>query len=218
MLVQSVCHFNKYGFCRFGRNCFRYHEDKICENESCKVFECKLRHPRKCRYFENYFYCKFGTFCKFSHGKINEGKSIKLLEKEIEGVKKDIQKKDKEIQEINDQIEHLEERIESQIYIISQKNDVMEKEIIEIKEENKEIKSKLHLMEKEIEALKELGMQKPAEMNALDDENEAVGAKSEILISCEKCEFIAKSEAGLKTHNTVKHKTSLMRAYTKVSR
>ena len=74
------------------------------------------------------------------------------------------------------------------------------------------------MMEKEIEAFKELRDKLQAETNVLGDENETVGTRSKSSISCEKCEFIAKSEAGLKTHDSVKHKTSLMRAYTKVSR
>ena len=54
-----------------------------------------------------------------------------------------------------------------------------------------------------------------SENEKLEDEDEAaVASDTENVskISCEKWEFIAKSEAGLKTHQTVKHKTSLMRA------
>ena len=36
--------------------------------------------------------------------------------------------------------------------------------------------------------------------------------------SSEKCDFFAKSEAGLKTHHTVRHKTPLLKPYSKVSR
>ena len=35
---------------------------------------------------------------------------------------------------------------------------------------------------------------------------------------CDRCDFIGKTEAGLKTHKTIKHKGSILRAYTKVSK
>ena len=119
---------------------------------------------------------------------------------------------------MKDKIVAVEKKFESEIYNINHKNDVINKELKEIKIENQEIKSKFHLMEKEIEAFKEIIDKRQAEINVLGEENETVGSKTKSSISCEKCEFIAKSEAGLKTHDTVKHKTSLMRAYTKVSR
>ena len=41
----------------------------------------------------------------------------------------------------------------------------------------------------------------------------------DLALTCEKCEFVAKSEGGLKTHKTEKHnKTVSLRAYTKVTR
>ena len=54
-------------------------------------------------------------------------------------------------------------------------------------------------------------------------EEDLVNADSEkdkdLTLTCEKCEFVAKSEGGLKTHKTVKHnKTVSLRAYTKVTK
>ena len=67
--------------------------------------------------------------------------------------------------------------------------------------ENNQDKEKVHIEEIEGEA-------EPAE-----SENE-----KDLTITCNKCEFFAKSEGGLKTHKTVKHKTVSLRGYTKVTR
>ena len=55
-----------------------------------------------------------------------------------------------------------------------------------------------------------------------DIEEECPTADSEKVrnfdLNCDRCEFVAKSEGGLKTHKTVKHKTVSLRAFTKVTR
>ena len=47
----------------------------------------------------------------------------------------------------------------------------------------------------------------------IEEETEVSDTVKEHSIICGKCEFVAKSEAGLKTHMTVKHKTPLFKAY-----
>ena len=46
---------------------------------------------------------------------------------------------------------------------------------------------------------------------------ETVASVKETLHSCEKCEFIGKTEGGLKTHMTVKHKKVSLRGYTRIT-
>jgi hypothetical protein len=81
MTPESVCKFNKFGFCKFGNYCFRNHENRICVNEECQVHGCPFSHPRKCRYFMEFRYSKFGSYCKFSH------QTLRILETSKEIVK-----------------------------------------------------------------------------------------------------------------------------------
>ena len=67
MSLKNICFHNKFGFCKFGGRCFRLHENKLCENDNCNIQECPLRHPKFCRYFGKFKYCKFGTYCRFRH-------------------------------------------------------------------------------------------------------------------------------------------------------
>ena len=80
--------------------------------------------------------------------------------------------------------------------------DVLEK-IDELQRENR-------LIKKENEALKEINGETnncygDEERDEILDESMDV-IKENILLKCGKCEFIARNEAGLKTHFTVKHK------------
>ena len=133
------------------KSCFRYHEDRICENDSCQVLECDLRHPRKCHWFLDFYYCKFGSFCKFSHKTNKEGKAIEEIEKELNLIKIEIDEKEKEIKKFNEMIKGMEEKTRDEIDIIRHKNEAIEKEMKDLKAKNETIESRFIVMEKEIE-------------------------------------------------------------------
>ena len=126
MSSQPVCHFNKFGFCRFGKHCFRYHEDKVCENVGCKVIDCDLRHPRKCRFYQDYHYCKFGSYCKFLH-KENEDQAIEAIKNQLKCIMKELKEKEKEIK------------------ILCEKNEIIEKDVEFLKNENEILKERLNV-------------------------------------------------------------------------
>ena len=70
----------------------------------CFGSDCQQRHPRKCRYFSKYNYCKFGEYCKFKHDENinnNNERDIANLKSEIEALKKVIKAKEAEIKEKN---------------------------------------------------------------------------------------------------------------------
>ena len=88
------------------------------------------------------------------------------------------------------------------------------------------MKENIFLLRNKIETLKLKQIENTQVMNNEPNkviEEDLVNADSEkdkdLALTCEKCEFVAKSEGGLKTHKTVKHnKTVSLRAYTKVTR
>ena len=87
-------------------------------------------------------------------------------------------------------------------------------------EENEIIKTNFKALENEIKSLNsQIKSKEHDEERVYENEVEAADPESNnSSISCEKCDFVAKSEAGLKTHDTVKHKKSMFRAYSKVSK
>ena len=67
MALESLCLYNKFGHCKFSETCRKLHNKEICRNKTCEIQHCLKRHPRPCKYFQEYKRCKFGEFCSFSH-------------------------------------------------------------------------------------------------------------------------------------------------------
>ena len=67
MTQETVCLFNKFGHCKFSTRCRQFHLNEICENELCESQNCLKRHPRVCRFYNQYQRCKFGEFCSYLH-------------------------------------------------------------------------------------------------------------------------------------------------------
>ena len=65
----KLCLKAKLGYCKYGRNkCDKIHVTELCDkNENCKEKYCDKRHPRMCRYYEEYKICKYGSYCAYSH-------------------------------------------------------------------------------------------------------------------------------------------------------
>ena len=64
---MAVCKYHKYGHCKFQNVCRYQHNEELCETTQCDVYNCSKRHPKRCRYFEEFGRCKFGDFCSFAH-------------------------------------------------------------------------------------------------------------------------------------------------------
>ena len=115
MTMENVCLFNKYGFCKFRENCRKIHYEETCNIESCETNSCAKRHPTKCRYFNLYNRCKFGTFCLFSHEaadlktNYNEDEENRV---KIATLEARIVKLENETNLSNDKIRNLEDRNE----------------------------------------------------------------------------------------------------------
>ena len=225
---MAVCRFNKFGFCRYGNLCFRKHENRKCENDNCQVKGCPYRHPRKCRYYIEYNNCKFGSYCKFSHDLIplkKHNEEINDLKKQIKDLKKEIIEKDIELKKKDEEIDMIKNKV------MLERDKVKEDEISNLREENKEFKKKVEELEKEGEKMKEenktlmfKGMyfdifkiemremyghiEEDSEDDYIEEENDKDFKDSHENqgYKCDKCVFIGKSEAGLKTHRTVKHR------------
>ena len=60
MPATLVCIFNKFGHCKYKEICHQPHV-------KCEENECSKRHPKSCRYYDQFKRCKFGEFCSFLH-------------------------------------------------------------------------------------------------------------------------------------------------------
>ena len=206
MKQKNVCKFNKYGYCKYGDKCHFRHNNVMCVDKNCEVFDCEKRHPKLCKYFRDFKKCRFTT-CAFKHDNqndVNEDtvEKVKRLEKrlyEIEcaskkneqkGNEKNVEKK-LEVFEKNyvGKIETLENQLRKFNKIIDEKDFI----ISSLEKRFEEIQNKFAKQETEIDTLKAKRITK--EESKKPEEN----------LQCPDCDFKSNSKQGLKVHMKRKH-------------
>ena len=108
---ENECTYNRFGYCKFRETCRYNHTKEICEMKDCEIERCPLRHPRDCRFFNQYARCKFGSYCFFRHKTIKTNEELELkirsinsdfanLEKSVSDMKERIIEQDTEIKSL----------------------------------------------------------------------------------------------------------------------
>ena len=221
MIKGYICKYNKFGYCKYGNKCFKKHENKVCEKENCEVKFCPLRHPRKCRFFMEYNYCKFGTFCRYKHKEFDDEEFVGKIEKlktDLLMLEKDIAEKDDEIKVKEMIIKNLQEKEQN----LEKENQKLKLEVKDLQSEVAEINNTVAVNDMLHEDFKERVREKYG-YDSCDEESdyesdEDIRAHNRMIfrlkkaeelkkkIKCDICDFTTKSEVGLKTHKTKKHK------------
>ena len=132
MATQPICRYNKFGYCKFKDTCRKNHINTLCENSSCDVQICTLRHPKECKHYRNHGRCKFGEWCRFSHiEKEDELKNLRLendtINKKLADLEKNVFEKERVFNQNDDEVKNL--KLENET--VNQKLADIEKSIIE---------------------------------------------------------------------------------------
>ena len=54
-MSQQVCLYSKYGHCKKGNTvCRNIHFTIICTDENCEMSKCNKRHPKECRFYNQF--------------------------------------------------------------------------------------------------------------------------------------------------------------------
>ena len=105
---ETICKFNQSGFCKFQSHCRKQHVMEVCTNTQCSMVTCLYRHPRVCRYFNNFGRSKFDGSCAYLHkrnDKLSEFKEEQ--EKEIEKLRKDVEELQKQVIELRNTLNEM---------------------------------------------------------------------------------------------------------------
>ena len=103
MASVDVCQFNKFGYCKYQKNCHKNHENEICPNQTCEVKTCSLRHPKICRFYRDYGRCKFFP-CAYMHVQVNQTYINDAMSQVITELKVLIQENSSMIENLNEKI------------------------------------------------------------------------------------------------------------------
>lgn len=227
MAAEEVCQFNKFGFCKFEINCFRKHENQKCENEHCDIQKCSLRHPKRCKYFAEFNKCKFGSFCKFKHdeiGNIKFDREIEMLRKDLENVKNGIKEKEIEIREKDKEIKKVSNDLQDKMCALEMIVKRLELDLQELRKENMSLRARVEEKEKGniINNIPdELEEKDESDAHQVEEQVEENQMEEITSFRCTQCDFIGKNMAGLKIHDTAKHKEKqkpLMQRFSKVKK
>ena len=188
----GVCQFNQRGYCKFGSECQRYHENEMCKDQSCSVQACRKRHPRLCKYFGENLRCKFGKECSYMHRKNVNKKEINELNDELKNIKA-------EIDVLKNTLTFLTDiRKEGKVMKNMIRN--LTDDIENIKGENDKIYQKIKALEMEFD-----------ESSSEDSFSQEAGEVEEIIqekdmqIKCSHCEFCYDKELTMRKHINTKH-------------
>ena len=89
-MEEEVCKHHQKGYCKFRRECQKYHEKEICKEKSCSSKECRKRHPKLCKYFGERRFCRYGkgfAYANFEEVKKNE---VKIINEAIKNIRAEI--------------------------------------------------------------------------------------------------------------------------------
>ena len=64
-MKQVLCKHNQTGYCKFGHQFQKQHDNEICKSQSCSLKKCRKRHPAMCKYLNENGCCKFGEGCAY---------------------------------------------------------------------------------------------------------------------------------------------------------
>ena len=200
MAQQNVCRYFKFGFCKFAMQCRLMHINQICENPSCDIKACNLRHPRICNYYRDYRRCKFGQWCYFKHENILDNiqsDNLNTIER-INAIENLLKEKDviaEKIQECDRQLKSIEEimkRFDTFEELINKKDKVIDNLLERVESLEKKISTSKSQLVKESDVEEEI----PIEDETLVDDEQ---------FKCSKCDFESFSNKGLKIHMKKKH-------------
>ena len=172
----EVCKHNQKGYCKFGGEFQKFHENKICIIKGCSSKGCRKRHPTLCKYFRENNVCRYGEECAFLHIETVNKNEVKILSEDIEHIKAEIGFLKNTVISLLD--------INKEGKIIKKMIESLKVDIENIKDENKKIVNKIIKLEEECE-------ESEFEVSLCKEENEVIenGGSKSPLFKCNKCQF-----------------------------
>ena len=107
MSLENMCHFFKFGYCKFKSKCKNKHVVERYKSQNCRISNCSERHPKGCFYWLKFGNCKLGKICAYDH-ESNHDK-----EKEDDIVSKVLKKLDDLEENSKEKVKILEDKIQN---------------------------------------------------------------------------------------------------------
>ena len=113
--IETICKFNKYGFCKYLSQCRKQHVKENCLEKECNNRNCLRRHPINCKFYDLYKRCKFGEYCAFAHRENPLVTELNTLKFNQEILKEDLNNAGNEVLDLKQKVEGLEKLVQELI-------------------------------------------------------------------------------------------------------
>ena len=133
----------------------------------------------------------------------------------LQCLKQEIGIKNEEIKILNSQIEDMEKGVNDRIMKLEKIVEMLREEVNDVKKKNENLRCSLNSERNVNSKVSESGDKTETDVDVVDEIISDPTGAGEKEYACEKCPFIGKTESGLMTHNTVKHKVSIMKMYSR---
>ena len=198
--MKDICKYHQTGYCKHGKQCNRTHVNEICSKfKECNEINCIRRHPKTCKYFTIFKYCKFDN-CAYLHENSGSNPCLKLLEKDIAGLKSEIDQLKVVNKKLNNSIKNINEQLSTTFSIVFERINNLEKEL----EEQKSKESVIEKISPEAQA-NSLSKVKPMKNTAVIKKTVNDKSKKSQEHKCNQCDFKGKSTVILNKHMNTKH-------------
>lgn len=194
---KDICKFNQTGFCKFGTQCDKKHNNTICEkgNTCCEKL-CSERHPKLCRNFSNTGICRHKENCAYEHPQENKTKQgffndaimvcMVWQQQQITALSEEVKCLKLVVENINKERKTVETVYPNDKEVIILEQQVTDKNM----DDNINIDNKIG------------GKVSP---DSVEDANILVHKVSEECYKCKECDYRSESEMSLNKHNNTKH-------------
>ena len=223
-MEDEVCHFQKFGYCKFQERCKRKHFTQVCDSLSrCKDKDkCQKRHPKNCKRFASETGCRHKEGCAYSHNVPNQfdednevNEKVSRLEKMVDELTKKVFNQETEkVKELDKIVKVLVRKVLSlESDITEMKKNKIASEGIEGEVVNKTTEGAV-IKENKIHVKSDLSDENcfnPSSCSSpkvKSDKTKKVEKKEEFF-KCEKCDYKVKKEATLKKHIITKHEVNV---------
>ena len=223
MAAQNVCSYFKFGYCKHREYCRKQHVKDTCENKECDISNCNLRHPKICKFYRDYNYCKFDP-CMFRHVEKEDNSQIKMLKMKTEAILKNISDIEISIQNLDNKILKSEEIIAklAEFEKKVERMDVIEKHINDKDSEIKTLIDRVNVVENKMTEKDDIIAKLNEKLNLLIDDEEIEDELEEvseiektfcnpndILKRCPHCSFETYIKDDLVNHMKTNHEKKL---------
>ena len=87
--ITNVCLYFKFGYCIHKDFCRIQHVKEVCDKKACEISTGSLQHPKICKFYRDYGYCKFYP-CIFKH--VDSNSDIEQIQKKLNSMEEKLDK------------------------------------------------------------------------------------------------------------------------------